>query len=290
MFFYNEAGTLVERQTTPVLLRGLEGIIQIACGANHALALDNKGAVWTWGCAGQNELGRRPPTRHIGNLAFPSLVPQPVGIRHVVAIGTGQYHSFAVDARGHVWGWGFNGFGEAGGDPKSAGRDGAPVVLPNPMKIKALSGRFVVHLAGGAHHSAALTADGTCLVWGQLDGGQLGIKFTDEQLADTTLIRRDERGKPRICLQPVAVDDAIGPVAHVACGTDHTLFVTREGKVYTTGFNAQGQLGLGSENDDNDEVFVATQVGGKQIQKRRITWAGAGGQFSMVAGPHILPE
>ncbi|KAL1906092.1 hypothetical protein Sste5344_008205 [Sporothrix stenoceras] len=211
----------------------------------------------------------------------------PISIRNVVSITSGEYHSFAIDTRGHVWGWGFNGFGEAG-DSKSPGRDSASVSLP--IKIKALSGRGVVHLAGGAHHSAAVTSDGTCLVWGRRDDGQLGVDFTPEELADPTLIRHDDRGRLHICLQPVVVD-TIGPAAHVACGTDHTIFVTRSGTVYSTGFNAQGQLGLGKEYEDIDEIHVATQVvGGKEIQnqKRHITWAGASGQFSIVAGPRIV--
>lgn len=286
MFCYDDDGKLVERQTTPALIRGLSGITQIVCGANHALALDNKGVLWTWGCADQNQLGRRITSRHTdSSLPSPSLTPQAVGIPDICYIATGLYHSFAVDKRGNVWGWGLNGFGQTGGDPTSAGRDGAPVLLPYPMKIKSLCGQGVVALDGGGHHSAAVTADGRCFVWGRLDDGQLGLDFTPEQLADSTLIRHDERGKPRICLRPVVVDK-IGPAQHVACGTDHTIFVTRDGAVYSTGFNTQGQLGLGSDAD----VYVAQRVGGKAIQKRSITWSGCGGQFSAVAGPHVAQK
>jgi regulator of chromosome condensation len=70
----------------------------------------------------------------------------------------------------------------------------------------------------------------------------------------------------------------------VACGTDHTVFVTREGTVYSTGFNSGGQLGLG----DYEDVEVVRLVGGKALEGRMLTWAGAGGQFSVIAARSAL--
>ncbi|CAK7240342.1 MAG: hypothetical protein STHCBS139747_001781 [Sporothrix thermara] len=297
MFSYDTTkGRLVERQTTPALIQGLAGITQIACGANHALALDAaRGVVWTWGNAEQNQLGRRivdsrqqhERQQNKASLSLDTdvvgLIPQPVHIRDVRYIATGEYHSFAVDRRNNVWAWGFNGFGETGADPQSAGRQGADVLLPYPKRVRQLAGEKVAVLAGGGHHSVAVMTDGRCLAWGRLDIGQLGIKFREDQLSNQNYIRRDERGNPRICAYPTVVTAPVGLVRHVACGTDHTIFVSRDGSVYTTGFNAQGQLGLGHD----DDVYVAQRVGSKAVDKRKITWAGAGGQFSVLAGPHV---
>lgn len=147
------------------------------------------------------------------------------------------------------------------------------------MKIPGLCGRVVKVIAGGAHHSAAVMANGDCLVWGRLDGGQLGIDFTNEQLEDEELIRYDDRNNPRICLRPVAVP-GIGHAVYVACGTDHTIFVDDAGNVYTTGFGSSGQLGLGSD----DDIETARKIKPDDLKDVLITWAGAGGQFSIVAG------
>ncbi|KAK4235381.1 regulator of chromosome condensation 1/beta-lactamase-inhibitor protein II [Achaetomium macrosporum] len=248
--------SFVKKQATPTQIRGLSKITQIACGANHALAVDVHGLIWAWGCNEQNQLGRHVFGRHVTD----SLVPDTVKIRDVKHIACGEYHSLAVDKKDQVWAWGLNSFGEAG-YAKAAGSDEA--VLPYPMKIPGLRGKHVVCLAGVAHHSAAVTADGQCLVWGRLDGGQLGIDFSDEQLQDASLIRRDERNKPRICLRPTPVPGII-EVSHVACGTDHTIFITREGKAYATGFNSQGQLGLG----DEDDIHVAKPIKSKALKDR----------------------
>lgn len=148
------------------------------------------------------------------------------------------------------------------------------------MKIPGLCGKGVTVLDGGAHHSAAVTADGQFLVWGQIHSGQLGISFTPDQLQDRSLIRHDERNKPGICLRPTGVPN-IGKAFHVACGTDHTIFVNTAGSAYATGYGFQGQLGLGS----NDDVDVAQRIKGRGVKDRFLSWAGAGGQFSVVAEP-----
>lgn len=94
---------------------------------------------------------------------------------------------FGVSKKDNLWPWGLNSFGEAG-FTKVAGSDS--VLLPYPMKIPGVCGsRGVVCLDGRAHHSAPVTASGQCLVWGRMDGGQLGICFSPEQLQDDSLIR-----------------------------------------------------------------------------------------------------
>ncbi|KAM0428537.1 hypothetical protein ACHAPT_006897 [Fusarium lateritium] len=272
-FGYDLDGNPIKRQEKPVLIRGLDNIIQITCGANHVLALDSTGKVWGWGSHEQNQLGRRLFGRHTEHLR-PRLVEVCRGKAKYIA--SGEYHAFAIDHKDEVWAWGLNSFGEAG---YADGAGGDSALLPYPMRIRELCGKGVTVIDGGAHHSAAVTTTGECLVWGRMDGGQLGIAFTTQQLQDEDVIRHDERNKPRICLRPTRVP-SIGKVIHVACGTDHTVFINDAGKAYATGINSSGQLGLGSDDDDVD---VAREVRSKDLKGRELSWAGAGGQFSVVA-------
>lgn len=169
-----------------------------------------------------------------------------------------------------------NSFGEAG-HARTAGTNSAFIF---PTKIRDLCQKEVLVLDGGAHHSAAVSANGQCYVWGRIDDGQLGIAFTPEQLLDSTLIRPDDRNKPRICLRPTVVPN-VEKVVYVACGTDHTIFIDKGGSAYATGYGFQGQLGLNS----TDDVKVAQRITGQNVKGRLLTWAGAGGQFSVIAGP-----
>jgi regulator of chromosome condensation len=78
MFGYDGGdGKLVQIQHTPVLMQKLEKIVQIACGANHALVLDAGGVVWAWGCGEQNQLGRRV----LGRQSMGSLIPHPIEVK-----------------------------------------------------------------------------------------------------------------------------------------------------------------------------------------------------------------
>jgi regulator of chromosome condensation len=226
-----------------------------------------------------NQLGRRL----LGRRSHQSITPHLVEVcpKRAKYIASGEFHSFAVDREDNVWAWGSNRFGEAG-YARDAGSDS--VLLPYPMKIRGLCGRGVILLAGGANHSAAVTAHGQCLVWGRIDGGQLGVQFSEEQLADDTLIKRDERNRPQICLRPTAVP-GIGEAAYVACGTVHTIFINKRGEAYGAGMASEGELGI-----DADEVEVAQRITGEELKERVLTWAGAGGHFSIVAAGRAYPQ
>ncbi|KAK5997813.1 Guanine nucleotide exchange factor SRM1 [Cladobotryum mycophilum] len=273
-FRYDDKNNVIEKQLTPILIPGLENIIQITCGINHALALDTKGRVWAWGCGQHNQLGRRLFGRHQDGLTPRIVEVCRHGAKH---IASGDDYSFAIDKNDTVYAWGTNNFGQAG-DPKSAGTDAA--ILPYPMKIPGLCGKGIVVLNGGSHHAAAVTADGECLTWGRIDGGQLGIDFTSEQLKDDALIRRDERGSPRICLRPTTVPN-MRKAIFVGVGARHTVIIDDEGVGYATGVGNVGQLGIGTD----DDADVPTRLKGLAIRAVHLNWAGGGGQNTIVAGP-----
>ncbi|EGY22307.1 regulator of chromosome condensation [Verticillium dahliae VdLs.17] len=147
-FGYEADGRMITKQDKPSLIRGVQDITQLACGVGHVLALDTSGNIWGWGNNEQNQLGRRLFGRDQDSLILHQIR---VCRNNAKYIASGEYHSFAIDKKDNVWGWGLNSFGEAG-DPGTAGTNSA--VLPE------------------------------CFVWGRMDGGQLGFTFTPEQLQD----------------------------------------------------------------------------------------------------------
>ncbi|KAI1348459.1 regulator of chromosome condensation [Xylaria sp. FL0043] len=278
--FIYDSDALTEGLHKPSLIPGLEKITQVACGSNHAIALDQAGNVWAWGVGQKNQLGYRLfDSRHHNSRILEALQPRRVNLRRNKAkyIASGPDHSFAVDQNDNVWAWGLNRYGQAG-YARDAGSDN--VCLPYPMKIPDLCGRGVTVLSGGADHSVAVAAGGQCLAWGRIDGGQLGVELSHEQIQDHTLTRCDERGRPRICLRPVVVPN-VGTVTYVGCGTGHTIFINEEGSAYGAGFGSLGQLGIASQ----DDATVATKITGAAVKGKKLVWCDAGGQFSMVAAP-----
>ncbi|XXG95386.1 hypothetical protein Hte_001648 [Hypoxylon texense] len=263
----------VRTQPTPTIIPDLKSIVQLACGSNHVLALDVAGKVFTWGSGGQFQLGRKPLSRLGGPSA--GLTPQACGKfskKHsAVLVGAGSYHSFYIDNNGHVWAWGLNNYAQTGLNDNT-GEDDAMVL--QPQIVKSLEDFNVRQIVGGEHHSVACTKDGKLLTWGRVDGHQVGQSSTLYTKENAIF---DDNGKPRILAQPTAVDGL--EVQFVAAGTDTSFALDEAGKVYSWGFSANYQTGQGTI----DDIEVPTMIDNTAIRDRRIIWAGAGGQFSMIA-------
>ncbi|KAL4987138.1 regulator of chromosome condensation 1/beta-lactamase-inhibitor protein II [Aspergillus falconensis] len=257
-------------QTTPKLLPGLKKIKHLVCGDNHVLALNDKGAVFSWGSGQQNQLGRRIIERNKLNGLQPREFGLPKGIVH---IGAGAFHSFAVHQSGKVFAWGLNSFGETG-IRENAGDSEAAIV--HPTIVDSLSKKDVTQICGGAHHSIAVTQDGECLVWGRLDGYQTGLKI--DTLPDDAVIK-DERDRPRILIEPTAVPGIKAKA--VAAGSDHSIAIDTDGRPWSWGFSATYQTGQGTQ----DDVEVATVIENTAVRGKSLNWAGGGGQFSVLTEP-----
>lgn len=266
----------VKVATRPVLVPGLKNIKSIKAGANHALALDSKGAVFAWGSGQQNQLGRRIVERTKSEALFPREFGLPKGAKKVItSIQTGAYHSFAISKNGDIYAWGLNNFGETG-IMDNAGQDDA--VIMNPKVVTALKGKKIITIKGGGHHSIAATEEGDCLVWGRIDGAQTGISAEDiAKLPEGSTIK-DEAGRPRILAVPQKVSAIDGPVSHVTASSDHNIVITQQGKAWSWGFSANYQTGQGTD----DDVTVATLIDNTAVRDTKLNGATSGGQFSII--------
>lgn len=276
-----------------MLLPDLKGITQLAAGSNHVLALDNKSKVQAWGCGQQNQLGRKVFEREIKSSLRPKGIGNlPIRGAKPVRVACGSYHSFVLDQEGRVFAWGLNNYAELGIED-SAGEDDAAQL--KPRLVESLTDFKIADIAGGEHHSLACTDDGKLLTWGRIDGHQVGLpneKFTEEN----TIF--DERNKPRILKEPTVVPGKspfptcqlfphtsltlladVPSVALVTAGTDHSFAITTKGKAYSWGFSANYQTGQGTD----DDIEVPTLVDNSVVREKKLVFAGAGGQFSILA-------
>ena len=234
------------------------------------MALNATGNVFAWGSGQQNQLGRRV----IERTKLGGLVPREFGLpkNKITFVSAGDYHSFAIDTKGEVWSWGLNSYGETG-ITENAGEDDAVVL--KPTKVTSLSGKEVREVQGGAHHSIAATSDNKCLVWGRVDGAQMGLAMSS--LSQNPDIVKDSRDKPRIAPFPLVVPGI--KAKKVAAGSDTSMAIDTEGKVWTWGFNANYQTGQGTDED----IEVATVIANTAVKGKKITWGGVGGQFAIIA-------
>lgn len=246
----------------------MEKVTKIEAGCNHVLALASDGRVYTWGFSDQDQLGRRVLKRRAGPWA--GLNPRKLGLKDVVDIGVGSDHSFAITKDEYVYGWGLNNFGQTG-IAENAGTDAATVIAPT--KIDGLT--EVSQIVGGNKHSIALTTGGDCYVWGRLDSSATGMDL--DALPDEGVIY-DRRDKPRILSKPTPLPDL--KVSFIAAGGDHSLVISQgDRKPYSWGFNGNHQTGHNVE----DDIETPTKIVSKSIRDKEFVWAGAGGQFSLLA-------
>ncbi|KAK1828505.1 putative regulator of chromosome condensation protein [Podospora conica] len=263
-------------QRTPALIPELSKIRTIAAGSNHILALDEKNKIYAWGAGQQAQLARRLLERDDLNSLYPTSIGTLPRRAKAVELACGSYHSFVIDTEGRVIGWGLNNFAELGIEAE-AGTDGGYIL--KPQLVESLSGVAIRHIAGGEHHSVACTVDGELLTWGRIDGHQTGHSI-EAFTAENTIW--DDNNKPRVLLAPSPIRGLENVVA-VAAGTDHSFAITEEGKVYSWGFSANYQTGQGTTED----VELPKLVDNTAIRDRKIVWAGAGGQYSILGA---LPE
>jgi len=153
------SGDSTVQHDRPVEVAGLAGVVAIAAGTEHALAVTDDGGVWAWGFNEHGQLGME--TGDEWRLATPTRLE---GFEDAVGVAAGADHSFAITADGRLWAWGRHDFGRLG--------DGSTEHRFAPGEVTALSG--VSGATGGSIHSLAVTEDGTVWTWGDNRHGQLG--------------------------------------------------------------------------------------------------------------------
>ena len=261
-----------------MLLPELKNIVDISSGANHAMAIDNKGAVFIWGSGEQNQLGYHIIERTGTSNDKLTLKPQHLRtkIRTYKAIYTGLDHSFAIDLKDRVWSWGVNSFGGTG-ILEGAGDDNAVVYNPTIVETLKFEDDSIIHMDGGQHHSVAITEKGKALIWGRVDGFQTGLDMSTIP-RDSTI--RDNNDNPRIVIVPTEIPN-VGTCIHASAGTDHTILLNYQGQAYAWGLSATYQTGLATTND----IEFPTHIDNTAVRGKTLNWSGCGGQYSVLTAP-----
>lgn len=201
------------------------GVVAIAAGYWHSLALTAAGEVVAWG---GDPYGS-------GVLNIPDEVQG-----HAVAISAGTHHSLALTASGKVVAWGRN----------ESGQSSVPE--------EAESG--VIAIAAGRAHSLALKADGSVIAWGISNGSRddygqaivpeaaknsviaiaAGYEYSLARKADGTIVAWGDNGSRQIDV-PARIAAPVKP-RQVAAGASHSLALTSAGRVVGWGSNSFNQL------------------------------------------------
>ena len=220
----------------------LTGVIAIAAGGGHSLALRNDGGVWVWGGPSFGQLANTASSDH-SNVAL--RVSTPTGdFPGVTAIAAGEDHCLALTRDGTVWAWGSNWEGQLG--------DGTSTFSAFPVRVSVLAG--VTTIAAGSSHSLALENDGTLWAWGSNGSGQLFVGM----IANATL--------------PLQVPGLKGVTA-LAGGGDRSMALMDDGTARLSAVGLQGRPGDSADGVSNLPVQVLGLMG--------VTALASGGNHSL---------
>jgi alpha-tubulin suppressor-like RCC1 family protein len=262
---------------TPVQVAGtggsgyLTGVVAIAGGWQHSLALKSDGTVWAWGDNYNGQLGNGTTT----SSDTPVQVVGPGGsgtLTNVVAIAGGGYYSLALKNDGTVWAWGYNGVGQLGNG--TTAESDTPVQVVGPGGSGALTN--VVAIAGGGYYSLALKSDGTVWAWGSNEFGDLGNGSTTNTDAPVQVLGLGGSG-------------FLTGVVAIAGEEYDSLALRSNGTVWAWGYNALGGLGNGTTTNSDTPVEVVG-TGGSGFLTGVVAIAGGGLHSVALAPPTKLGQ
>jgi len=158
----------------PTQVFGLElGVAAIAAGYEHTCALTKAGAVLCWGRNAEGQLGDKTTVN--------KNVPTPVvGLESgIVAITAGYDHSCAVTTSGAVRCWGYNAYGQLGGNGKYNSTESVQVA-------NLYSG--VIAVSAAHYHTCAYTSADKIMCWGRNDSWQIGDGSSTERYTPVEVV------------------------------------------------------------------------------------------------------
>ncbi|GBG28712.1 F-box/SPRY domain-containing protein 1 [Hondaea fermentalgiana] len=247
-------GYCTENIKMPRMIIDLENatICKVASLSTHSVALSDEGVLYTWGNGDKNRLGHGTTAKEYYPRIVNSLLTRPP----VVDIACGLGHTLALLENGHLYSWGNGGNGRLGlGDTDD--RALACLVtkfitdplddkyLQEPVKQSAFEMPKGVRLVGlhcGASHSMAIAEDGRCFTWGKNNQGQCGHGDVADklhpQLVDAfTKSAHNERDKTQEEEEEeeAKAADQDNSIRAMAGGWEHTLALTRDGRLFSFG-------------------------------------------------------
>ncbi|CAG8700952.1 5131_t:CDS:1, partial [Ambispora leptoticha] len=217
----------------------------ITGGGNHSAVITNKGELWMSGLNTDCQCGL--PSNIPNLIAFEKVLPneetnmnaQNMGA--IKSVACGWTHTIISTERGDVYAFGKGSFGELGCGPSNLALNG------KTLRVEGLVN--VCKVACGLRHSVALTTDGACFGWGSNRYGQLGTIINESA---NEYKEKSKAGKNVQYFSPIRIvidKDSSLFMVDIACGQNHTVFLSATGDIYTFGNNKYGQLGYASPHD-----------------------------------------
>ena len=285
--------TVQRNALTEMTLPGAKKAQGIACGYLHTIVVMTDGTVYG---TGTNEYG----VLGVGDGSNRSLLTMmilPPG-KTAKLSSCGQYHTVVMMTDGTIYGKGYNAYGTLGKGNFDTDTDASTISL-----MINTTGRITKSIACGNHITFVLMTDGTVYGVGFGRVGSLGTGYNAHNhtltamvlpianqirsvacsidttfllLMDGTVYGTGDNGYGQLGLGDVnirrtltAIPLPVGKSAQVvACGSYHTVILMTDGTLYATGYNVNGELGIGTGDSTRTTLTAMSTLNtsGKTVQ------------------------
>ncbi|MBI0144791.1 MULTISPECIES: RCC1 domain-containing protein [Bifidobacterium] len=199
---------------------------RIKATANHAMAFDSLGNLYSWGWNEYGQLGHDGETQQVKE---PAKVDKPANTSSDfswVQANGGFYDTIAIGSDGNLYSWGNNDFDQLGRDTTNTRKNPIPGKIDKPAGVPS---DFTWLQTGSAHYnSMALGSDGNIYTWGSdLQEVMLG--------RDLSL---NAANRPAAVYKPANIN-------YIDCMTTdyHSVGLGSDGNLYSWGTDGDGELG-----------------------------------------------
>ncbi|EGR33218.1 hypothetical protein IMG5_058940 [Ichthyophthirius multifiliis] len=248
-----------------------KGVTYIDCGDFHSVAITNQGDIYTWGGGGQFQNKGQLGLGHMKDIEIPEQI-QFFKNKKVIKVSCGQFHTMALIDDNQLYGWGAGELGELG--------SGKVLYFLYLLIILILKKYITINknnyykkdpqisdIKCGGHHTLILLNIGYVYSTGYGSYGQLGLKTTNNH-CEFQLVWTLTKKK----------------IIKIAAGWNHSLVLTDTNDVFSCGYNAWGQLGLGDEESRTLFTHISALAG------KNVVEISAGGSHSWAILEQQFPE
>ncbi len=238
----------------PLLLNVGETISKISCGDNHTAILTSLGRIFTTGRNSSGQLGFDSNGADIFTFTE-VLISGLNSTEKPINIICGDDHTFILTNNNRLFGTGRNFEGALGLGDYNNRNTFTEVTISNLN-----NGETIQKVVCGSDHTFILTNTNRLFAVGQNYEGQLGLGDYDNRNIFTEVIINILTYDPFD--DTTTTTQMTDTITQIACGNSHSIILTATNKIFSTGYNWDGQLGLGhTENTttftkvDNIEIY-----------------------------------
>ena len=213
-------------------------IIQVSLGGSHSSVNTLNGNIFTWGSNHYGQLGDGTTINRHYQFDITSCFNLETE-ETLIQVSSGSFHSLALTSNGRIFAWGNNDYGQLGDETK--------IIRFSPVEITSYfnlqENETIIQVISGFENSSALTSSGRIFTWGNNDDGQLGDGTTEERYCPTDITSHFDL-------------EESDKIIHVSLGYSHSSALTSSGRIFTWGYNDDGQLGDGT----TEERYCPTDI------------------------------